>query len=87
MISRFLPVALLPVVLVLSACASSASNADATPATGTVTREYRTGSRFPVKDAPVATTQEERDRQLDEARAAARAQQTSSGAPRGAIGQ
>lgn len=61
--------------LALGACASAT---DAAPGTQSepAQREYRTGSKFPVKDPRPAMTQQERDKQVDEARAAAQSMQT-----------
>ncbi len=61
--------------LALGACAS-ATDAGPTAQSEPVQREYRTGSKFPVKDPRPAMTQQERDRQIDEARAAAQSMQT-----------
>lgn len=84
MSSRF-PLALASMAtLVVSACATDGGAGSPQPDAGPAQREYRTGSRFPVKESTTPMTQQERDRQLEEARAAAQSRQSSSGAPRGA---
>ncbi len=81
--SRLCSVTMLLAALTVGACASGELAPDAQPAA--LQREYRTGSKFPVKDPLPLLTQQERDRQIDDARAAAQSMQTGSGAPRGAI--
>jgi hypothetical protein len=61
--------------LALGACAS-ATDATTAAQPEPVQREYRTGSKFPVKDPRPAMTQQERDKQVEEARAAAQSMQT-----------
>lgn len=61
--------------LALGACASATDGA-ADVRSEPAQREYRTGSKFPVKDPRPAMTQQERDKQVDEARAAAQSMQT-----------
>ncbi len=71
--------------LALGGCANVP---DATPGSQSepAQREYRTGLKFPVRDPRPAMTQQERDRQVDEARAAAQSMQTGQ-PPRGMMGQ
>jgi hypothetical protein len=70
-------------VLAVSGCASTGPSDDA--GSLPVQREYRTGSRFPVKDSGPPMTQQERDRQIDDARNAA--QNSLNQQPRGVKGQ
>lgn len=74
-----LAAALLAALLGLGGCAAD-TTAPGAPRAEPVQREYRTGSRFPVKDN-VALTPEERQQQLDDARAAAQRAPAGPGVP------
>jgi hypothetical protein len=79
MCSRQANAAALLAALVVSACAG-----DAAPAEGQwtpVQQEYRMGSRIAVRERSATLTQEERQRQADEAAVELRRMQRVSGAP------
>jgi hypothetical protein len=75
--------AVLPVALAIGGCAADGPPTDLQA--HAVQREYRTGSKFPVKESGPPLTPEERQRQIDEARTAA--QNSLNQQPRGAKGQ
>jgi len=82
-IARSTVVVALLAALALGGCAATDTSTDSQlPA---VQREYRTGSKFPVKESGPPLTPEERQRQIDEARTAA--QNSLNQQPRGAKGQ
>jgi hypothetical protein len=56
------------VSLALAACATSNTANTASDTPEPVQREYRTGSRIPIKD-PVPMTKEEKEKQAEDARA------------------
>jgi hypothetical protein len=76
-------------LLLFAVAGSSCATADnaAADAPAAVQHEYRTGSRFPVKDAQPVLTQQERDRQIDDARAAGQTQTLKNSQPSGATGR
>jgi hypothetical protein len=71
------------VTFAVSGCASTGPSDDA--GSLLVQREYRTGSRFPVKDSAPPMTQQVRDRQIDDARNVV--QSSPNQQPRGVKGQ
>ena len=83
MIARSTVVVALLAALALGGCSATDTSTDSQlPA---VQREYRTGSKFPVKESGPPLTPEERQRPIDEARTVA--QNSLNQQPRGAKGQ